>query len=56
VIFLISPEDEIVSKYNGDTIQQLLNSPIFITKPENEPILDSKLLSNAINRLQRKIE
>jgi preprotein translocase subunit SecA len=54
--FLVSPQDDIMRIFGGDRIFGLFNSPLFASIPEDEPLAESKSLTNRITGVQKQVE
>jgi len=54
--FLVSPQDDIMSKFWWDKLFAIFNSPAFASIPDDEPLQESKLLTSRLNSIQKQVE
>ena len=54
--FLISPNDDIMRIFGGDKLFGVFNSPMFASLPDNEPLTQSKMLTNKVLWVQKQVE
>jgi len=54
--FLVSPQDDIMRIFGGDRLFSIFNSPMFASLPIDEPLLESKMLTNRIDGVQKQVE
>lgn len=54
--FLVSPQDDIMRIFGGDRLFSIFNSPMFASLPEDEPLLESKMLTKRIDGVQKQVE
>jgi len=54
--FLVSPNDEIMRIFGGDKLFAAFNSPIFASLPDDEPLMNSGMLTRKITSVQKQVE
>ncbi|MCK9272595.1 preprotein translocase subunit SecA [Candidatus Gracilibacteria bacterium] len=54
--FMVSPQDDIMRIFGGDKLFGIFNSPMFASIPDDEPLIESKMLTNRINSTQKQVE
>jgi len=54
--FMVSPQDDIMRVFGGDTLSSIFNSPAFASIPNYEPILRSAMLTKRIDGVQKQVE
>ncbi len=54
--FLVSPQDDIMRIFGWDKLFSLFNSNIFSTISQDEPLIESKMLTNKIDSVQKQVE
>ncbi len=54
--FLVSPNDDIMRIFWGDKFFSVFNSPMFASVPDNEPLLESPMLTKKITSVQKQVE
>ncbi|EKD65927.1 MAG: hypothetical protein ACD_49C00074G0004 [uncultured bacterium (gcode 4)] len=54
--FMVSPQDDIMRVFGWDKLFGIFNSPMFASIPDDEPLIESKMLTNRINSVQKQVE
>lgn len=54
--FLVSPQDDIMRIFGWDKLFAIFNSWIFAAAPENEPLIESGMLTRKIDTVQKQVE
>jgi len=54
--FLVSPNDDIMRIFGWDKLFSAFNSPIFASLPDDEPLVNSGMLTNKITSVQKQVE
>ena len=54
--FLVSPNDDIMRIFGWDKLFSAFNSPIFASLPDDEPLVNSWMLTNKITSVQKQVE
>ena len=54
--FMVSPQDDIMRIFGWDKLFGIFNSPMFASIPDDEPLIESKMLTNRINSTQKQVE
>ena len=54
--YLVSPSDDIMRIFWGDKLFGVFNSPMFSSLPDDEPLTESKMLTNKVTSVQKQVE
>ncbi len=54
--FLVSPQDDIMRIFGWDKLFGLFNSWMFATIPQDEPLIESSMLTKRIDSVQKQVE
>ena len=54
--FLVSPQDDIMRIFGWDKLFWIFNSPMFASIPDDEPLMESKMLTKRIDWVQKQVE
>ena len=54
--FMVSPQDDIMRIFGGDKLFGIFNAPMFASLPEDEPLAESRMLTNRITSVQKQVE
>ncbi|MDD2487183.1 MAG: preprotein translocase subunit SecA [Candidatus Gracilibacteria bacterium] len=54
--FLVSPQDDIMRIFGGDKLFSIFNSPMFSSIQDDEPLMESTMLTKRIDSVQKQVE
>ena len=54
--FMVSPQDDIMRIFGGDKLFSIFNNPMFASIPEDEPLIESNMLTRKITSVQKQVE
>ncbi len=54
--FLVSPNDDIMRIFGWDKLFSAFNSPVFASLPDDEPLINSWMLTRKITSVQKQVE
>lgn len=54
--FLVSPNDDIMRIFWWDKLFWVFNSPMFASLPDEEPLTESRMLTNKVTSVQKQVE
>lgn len=54
--FLVSPNDDIMRIFGGDKLFGVFNSSMFASLPDEEPLTESRMLTNKVTSVQKQVE